>query len=91
MTDWSELKRLAEAAVSGGMTDYPIYMDGPGETCALAEYTAENATLLLELISENEALRRQEIGLREMLRRQNKVHCRLSDEVKQLKKSARND
>lgn len=55
MNDYSELKRLAEAAIN---IKGPIFdMDGPVELCRLAEFVAENPNALLALIAENEALR----------------------------------
>lgn len=56
MTDWSELKRLAEAAINSGDVGYPLLIDGPGDLCRLAEYAAENPNVFLALIADNERL-----------------------------------
>lgn len=55
MTDYSELKRLAEAAkyVAGPIFD----VDGPSELCQLAEYVAANHAAVLALIADLEDMR----------------------------------
>lgn len=100
MTDWSELKRLA---IEAGVTCFSApeaYDDDRHYTMnelTYLEFLKQSAPChVLALIAENERLETEVItahkfadGLQEMIRRQNKTHCRLAEEIKQLKKTAR--
>lgn len=97
MSDYSELKKAAEAAIQiewerlkSGLNDrYPSdYADHiiSASPAAVLALIAENERLEAEVMTANKVAE----GLQEMIRRQNKTHCRLADEIKQLKKAARN-
>lgn len=112
MSDYSELKRLAEHHRSLGhaytvatptavlaliaenerlvardalhvqqFNELSVFRDRTVE-----EFDAKVARLETEVMTANKFAD----GLQEMIRRQNKTHCRLADEIKQLKKAARN-